>query len=612
MIGQQLRVIEGGDRGELVRVDDELLIGRAGPEDDAGLGGDPEISRRHAHVSRGADGRLTIEDLGSANGTFVNDARIDAPLALEHGDVVRVGRTVLEVSDDSGAPPAPSQALAGEPTAVRAVAGMALMVTAGTGVGRRLAVDDELVIGRGVSGEGQLREDLELSRRHVRVARDANGELSIEDLGSANGTFVNGERLSGRLALTAGDSIQIGSTTLELTGAAAPAAAPAPPPAAPMAPAAAPAPDPPAAPDPAPVADPAAGGLLAPQLPAGTVFAGCRVEEVIGQGDMGVVYGAEELALQRPVALKLIRPENSREERFRERFRRESRIAAAIDHPNVIPVFDAGDESGVLFIMMRLVEGTDLRALIAAEGRVDPLRAARIVRQVGAALDAAHARGMLHRDVKPSNVLLDGTDHVYLSDFGLAKQAATDGGLTQQGSIVARAEYVAPEQVLNEPVDQRVDVYALGCLLFEALTGEAPFATWRRGPAALAHVEAPRPSPLELCPELPSAFDDVVRRAMAIDPSERYQSAGELGQAALTAASGLSRARPRPAVAAGEAAVAGGEPGRRTHAAGLSVAAARDRAEPPRLDTLRWAIALAGLLIVAVSMAAALKGISSL
>ena len=158
------------------------------------------------------------------------------------------------------------------------------------------------------------------------------------------------------------------------------------------------------------------------------MFAGCRVEEVIGHGDMGVVYRAEELALQRPVALKLILPGYSREERFRERFRRESKIAAAIDHPNVIPIFDAGEEDGVLFIMMRLVEGTDLRSLIASEGRLEPLRAARIVRQVGAALDAAHARGMLHRDVKPSNVLLAGADHVYLSDFGLAKQARRPAG----------------------------------------------------------------------------------------------------------------------------------------------------------------------------------------
>src|ERR1035441_1556838 len=143
---------------------------------------------------------------------------------------------------------------------------------------------------------------------------------------------------------------------------------------------------------------------------------------------------------------------------------------------------------------MRLVEGTDMRALIAAEGRLEPLRAARIVRQVGAALDAAHARGMLHRDVKPSNVLLARRDHVYLSDFGLAKRTASAEGLTRHGTIVARAGYVAPEQILNQRVDARADIYALGCLLFEAITGEAPFASWTDGPEALAHLDAPRPS----------------------------------------------------------------------------------------------------------------------
>src|SRR5207248_8677061 len=167
-------------------------------------------------------------------------------------------------------------------------------------------------------------------------------------------------------------------------------------------------------------------------------------------------------------------------------FRRESRVAAATDHPNVIPVFDAGEEGGVLYIMMRYVEGTDLGELIAARGRIEPLRAARIVRQVGAALDAAHARGLLHRDVKPSNVLLARRDHVYLSDFGLAKAAASAEALTRQGTVVARAEYVAPEQILNQRVDARADIYALGCLLFESLTGEPPFARGSDGLGMLA------------------------------------------------------------------------------------------------------------------------------
>ncbi len=301
----------------------------------------------------------------------------------------------------------------------------------------------------------------------------------------------------------------------------------------------------------------------------------------------------------------------------------------------MIPVFDAGDEGGVLYIMMRFVEGTDMRALIAAEPRLEPLRTARIVRQVGAALDAAHARGMLHRDVKPSNVLLARRDHVYLSDFGLAKPAASIDALTRQGTIVGRAEYVAPEQILNERVDARADIYALGCLLFEALTGEPPFARWTEGPGVLAHLEAPRPSPLDLRPDLPKGFEDVVRRAMATDPNDRYPSAGDLGQAALVAAGGLRRPTQWSVVATGEAAPVPREQIAQPPAAGSAQPPAAGSAQPPadrsaqppagvpvarvperadagRPNMLRWAIALVALAIVAVGMIGALKGISTL
>jgi pSer/pThr/pTyr-binding forkhead associated (FHA) protein/predicted Ser/Thr protein kinase len=599
MEGHQLQVIEGNEHGRVLSVDADLLIGRVASEDEGRLGNDPEISRRHAYLSRGADGQLTIEDLGSANGTYLNGERIDAPRMLDLGDVIRMGSTVLQVTDRRGAvpesSPGPMEAAASQPVAMTAPAGEVLVVTAGTALGHRFALGDELVLGRGVSGVG-FSDDVELSRRHARIARDVDGGLSIEDLGSANGTFVNGQRVRGRQPLGVGDSVRIGSTTLELTSVSrAPAVPTRPPPSAPgKRPPAAAVPD-------------ESRQEPAPELPLGSVFAGCRVEHVIGRGDMGVVYRAEELALQRPVALKLILPEYSLEERFRERFRRESRIAAAIDHPNVIPIFDAGEEDGVLFIMMRLVEGTDLRALIAAEGRSEPARAARIIRQVGAALDTAHARATLHRDVKPSNVLLAARDHVYLSDFGLAKHAAAGGGLTRQGSIVARSEYVAPEQVLNREVDARADVYALGCLLFEALTGEAPFAGWAGGPAALAHVDAPRPSPTDLCPDVPRELDHVVRRAMAKDPSQRYPSAGDLGRAALAAAG----ASPWSVLSAGEAAPLRDRPAAEAPDT-VPRAPVREEAQGRRLETLRWAIALGGLLIVAVGMVAALQGISNL
>ena len=510
-----------------------------------------------------------------------------------------------------------------------------MVVTAGVALGRRLTLGDELVLGRGGERRGRLATISSCPGATPVLARDTSGRLTVEDLGSANGTFVNDERIDAPQTLNVGDVVRVGSTTLQLTDVGrAPAAAPArtaplppapartaPPPPAPArtappppAPArtAPPAPAAPARQPPIPPAPAADRGRPATELPLGSVFAGCRVEEVIGQGDMGVVYRGEELALRRLVAIKLIRSEYSRDERFRERFRRESRIAAAIDHQNVIPIFDAGDEDGVLYIMMRLVEGTDLRAVIDTEGRLEPLRAARIVRQVGAALDAAHARAMLHRDVKPSNVLLARRDHVYLTDFGLAKPTDSVGGLTRQQTVIARAEYVAPEQVLNQRVDARADIYALGCLLFEALTGEPPFARWQGGPGPLAHVDAPPPSPLDLRPDLPPEFDEVIRRAMAKQPSERYPSAGDLGQAALVAAGGQRRANPWSVVATGEAAPISADPVVPPQPSQAPATPARETAQADRSDLLRWVVALAALAIVAAGMVGALHGISTL
>jgi pSer/pThr/pTyr-binding forkhead associated (FHA) protein/predicted Ser/Thr protein kinase len=609
MSGEQLRVTEGTDHGRVLSVETELLIGRSSPVDAGGLGGDPEISRRHARLFRGDGGRLQIEDLGSANGTFVNGERIDAPRTLTAGDVVRFGQTALRV----------------EPSAAPAAPGPELAVTAGGSAGLRLTFLDELLIGREVGGEGHLSEDPELSRRHARFARDEHGQLTVEDLGSANGTFVNGQRLTDRRALSVGDVVRVGSTTLQVTGAepVRPAAEPVRPEAEVVRPAAEPVrpeaePVRPAAEAVRPAAEPVRPPVEAPppagrrsDLPLGAVFAGCRVEAVLNHGDMGVVYRAEELALRRPVALKLILPDYSRDDRFRERFRRESKIAASIDHQNVIPIYDAGEEQGLLYIMMRLVEGTDLRHVIAAERWLEPRRAARIVRQVGVALDAAHARGMVHRDVKPTNVLLGRRDHVYLTDFGLAKSAASREALTRGQTVVARVEYLAPEQVLGQRVDARTDVYALGCLLFEALTGQAPFAEPTGGAGALAHLDAPPPSPLQLRPDLPPAFDEVVRRAMAKDPGERYPSAGDLGQAALAAAGGLRRPHRESVVATGEAAP--GADDRLAAATAASAAASVAESAPsPRHERLRWAVALSGLVAVAAGMVAALHGISTL
>ncbi len=612
MPGEQLLVTEGKDRGEAVEVEGELHIGRAATQTEGRLGDDPMLSRQHAKITRAPNGQLTIEDLGSANGTFVNDERIDSERTLGLGDLVRVGHTVLQVTDPSGGVPERTRLEGALPADLAAEPGEELLVAEGAARGQRIALENEFLVGRAMGEDGRLGDDPELSRRHARVSRDG-GRLTIEDLGSANGTFVNGERLTGPRPLAVGDSVRMGQTTLEVVapgeatemhdpvgpptsparGAQPPAAAPDHPPTAPepaarppqspqpqspqspqpqspqpARPPSAPPPQPAArphtparpptparapAPPPAPV--PAPSGDTADDLELGTVFAGCRVEEIIGRGDMGVVYRADELALQRPVALKIIRPENSREERFRQRFQRESRTAASIDHPNVIPILEAGDQDGVLFITMRLVEGTDLRALISGQGRVDPQRAARIVRQVGAGLDAAHKQGLVHRDVKPANVLLARADHVYLSDFGLAKQETEGGGLTRQGSIVARAEYVAPEQITEDRVDARTDVYALGCLLFESLTGQAPYAG-QAGNAMMAHVEQPPPSAVAAMPGLPPAFDEVIGRAMAKDPNQRYTSAGDLGEAALVAAGEQRQAGAESIVATGDAAFA--------------------------------------------------------
>ena len=280
------------------------------------------------------------------------------------------------------------------------------------------------------------------------------------------------------------------------------------------------------------------------------MVASYQVEELLGRGGMGVVYRAVD---QRPgtrgrkVALKILAPELSADDRFRQRFERESQIAASIDHPNIVPVYEAGDVDGLLYIAMRYVEGEDLRALVRREGPLPPERALALVGQVAAALDAAHARGLVHRDVKPGNILLVGGDretppHVYLTDFGLTKRADSHSGLTITGQFVGTIEYVAPEQIEGKDVDARADVYALGCVLFETLAGSPPFQTEQDAAMLWAHLTQPPPRISERRPGLPLALDDVLTRAMAKSREERYGTCREL----VTAARGAFAAGPAP------------------------------------------------------------------
>src|SRR5918995_600103 len=253
---------------------------------------------------------------------------------------------------------------------------------------------------------------------------------------------------------------------------------------------------------------------------------------------MGVVYRASQVSLGRTVALKVIAERFAEHDAFRDRFVRESRLAASIDHPNVIPVYAAGDEGGVLYIAMRFVDGTDLRTLLAGGGPLAPGRAANVVAQVAAALDAAHERGLVHRDVKPANVLVaapGAADHVYLTDFGLTKRSASDSGLTASGEWVGTIDYVAPEQLRGDRVDGHADTYALGCVLYEALTGHVPFPREDDVAKLWAHISVAAPSAVEVAPNVPPALAAVAQRAMQKDPNERFPTTGEMGRAGLAA-----------------------------------------------------------------------------
>jgi YVTN family beta-propeller protein len=266
----------------------------------------------------------------------------------------------------------------------------------------------------------------------------------------------------------------------------------------------------------------------------GAELAGYHIEALVGRGGMGVVYRGRDARLKRNVALKLVAPELAQDEALRARLLRESELAASLDHPNVIPIYEAGTADGRLFLAMRFVDGGDLRGLLETEAPLAPERAVAICGQVADALDAAHARGLVHKDVKPSNVLLDGNEHVYLADFGLTRELAEQGA-AGAGRSVGTPAYSPPEQIRGGAVSGSADVYALGCVLFECLTGQPPFAGERNLALLFAHLEKQPPNASARNPRLPMAIDPVLRRALAKDPDERHASCRELVEEARVA-----------------------------------------------------------------------------
>lgn len=294
----------------------------------------------------------------------------------------------------------------------------------------------------------------------------------------------------------------------------------------------------------------------------GSMFGKYKLKRLLGQGGMGEVYEAYDTSKDRTVALKILRQELSHDQRFRTRFQRESRAAAVLDEPHVIPIYDWGEIDGSLYIDMRLVRGRDLQEILK-HGPIEPARAVAIIRQIASALDSAHAQGLIHRDIKPQNILVTSVDDfAYLIDFGIAENLS-DTRLTVAGSAIGSFAYMAPERFEDRPTTSVVDVYSLAAVLYEALTGDAPFKASSLQQLIAAHMSLPPPRPSGLDPQLPAAFDQIIARGMAKIPKDRYATPGALARAAQNALNAAAssgpntgplaatqQAQPNPAVAA--------------------------------------------------------------
>jgi pSer/pThr/pTyr-binding forkhead associated (FHA) protein/tRNA A-37 threonylcarbamoyl transferase component Bud32 len=293
---------------------------------------------------------------------------------------------------------------------------------------------------------------------------------------------------------------------------------------------------------------------VAPKIDIGSTIAAYTITELIADDGMGILFRAEHKTTAAVVALKILSPTLAGDETSRRRFLNEARYTSALNHPNIVHVYDAGEVKKLPYIAMQYVQGHDLKQILAEEGPLDPERAVVLLSQVAEALDAAHAAGIVHRDVKPSNVMVASgaggqpAGHVYVTDFGLGRQIADDDALTQPGTFVGNALYSAPEQVSGGGLDHRVDVYAVGCMLYECLVGELPFVRERALEVMQAHLREPPPAVSDRRGGLPVMLDHVIATAMAKDPDQRYSSCAAVIDAAR-AALGAPRPASQPASA---------------------------------------------------------------